>query len=246
MGNLLTHKVIFNPRLHASQGYLALARGLSEPPGSEPLLKTQIDPVLDTRIRIDPPEESLTSMRNKIAGLYPSITDQFKLVILNANASDIIAFRRWPEENFFQLAGRLLEKENLLIILTGTEKERERAEKLKSGLNNGRIVNLAGLTTLHELMALYKISDLLITNDSGPGHFSSAVEIPAVILFGPETPKAWGPLNPHAHVIYRDLACSPCVSPHNHKQSPCTDNQCMKQITVDEVFLKAEKLLIDL
>ena len=35
---------------------------------------------------------------------------------------------------------------------------------------------------------LYTLSELLITNDSGPAHFASMTPITVITLFGPETP----------------------------------------------------------
>jgi len=83
----------------------------------------------------------------------------------------------------------------------------------------------------------------LITNDSGPVHFASTTDIPILALFGPETPKIFGPMSPNAKVISMELACSPCISVFNQKKSYCNDNQCMKQISVQMVLSEAKKFL---
>ena len=82
----------------------------------------------------------------------------------------------------------------------------------------------------------------MVSNDSGPAHFSAAAGLPTIVLFGPETPKLYLPLGP-SRAIYAGLACSPCVSAHNHRQTACTDNVCMRAITVDEVFAAVAELL---
>ncbi len=92
-----------------------------------------------------------------------------------------------------------------------------------------------GKTTFRELLALYSIARLMVTNDSGPAHFASLLNLPTVVLFGPETPRLYGPLGSRHKDIYAHLACSPCVSVHNGKKSPCQENRCLKMITVDEV-----------
>jgi hypothetical protein len=72
----------------------------------------------------------------------------------------------------------------------------------------------------------------------------------AIVMFGPESPRLFGPLArptaqsprggdpgaPSTTVIWKELACSPCVSVFNHRLSPCRNNVCMQLITVDEVF----------
>jgi ADP-heptose:LPS heptosyltransferase len=102
---------------------------------------------------------------------------------------------------------------------------------------------VAGCTTLEELIALYWMADVLVTNDSGPGHFASITDVKTVVMFGPETPLLYGPLGGNATVIWKRLACSPCVSAFNHRNTPCTDNVCMKMITMHEVLGQIERIL---
>jgi ADP-heptose:LPS heptosyltransferase len=75
----------------------------------------------------------------------------------------------------------------------------------------------------------------MVTNDSGPAHFAAAAGLPTVVLFGPETPNLYQPLG-NSKAIYAGIACSPCVSAHNHRKSACNDNVCMRAISVEQVF----------
>jgi len=77
----------------------------------------------------------------------------------------------------------------------------------------------------------------MVTNDSGPGHFSSVTNLRTVVLFGPETPALYGSLG-KSIPITAQLACSPCVSAANHRKTPCSDNACMRAITVEQVMEK--------
>jgi ADP-heptose:LPS heptosyltransferase len=105
------------------------------------------------------------------------------------------------------------------------------------------VFSLAGRTTLRELFAVYDACDVLLTNDSGPGHFSSLTDIHTIVLFGPETPALYGPLGRNAHVLYTGLACSPCVNALNHRFSPCQNNVCMQTITAEQALEKVTLLL---
>ena len=102
--------------------------------------------------------------------------------------------------------------------------------------SEGRVISLAAKTTLRDLLVLYSLADVLVTNDSGPGHFATMCEVENVVLFGPETPLLFGPLGKHHRVLWSQLACSPCVNPYNHRLTPCTNNVCMQRITVDQVY----------
>jgi ADP-heptose:LPS heptosyltransferase len=145
--------------------------------------------------------------------------------------------RKWPQERFVELGRRLLASDDRLhLAITGAPSEREAAVALAGAIGSSRAVSVAGRTTLYELMTLYTLADVLVTNDSGPGHFAALTGIDTVVLFGPETAARYGPLGPRCHVMSAGLACSPCVNAFNHRFSPCTINRCMLEITVDQVF----------
>jgi ADP-heptose:LPS heptosyltransferase len=110
-------------------------------------------------------------------------------------------------------------------------------------LPSDRIVNLAGKTDLTDLVTLYSMADVLVTNDSGPGHFAALTDLPCVVLFGPETPQLFAPLGDAVHVVYEALACSPCVNVFNHRFSPCRNNVCMTSISVARVLGEVREIL---
>lgn len=171
-------------------------------------------------------------MRERIGGGHAQ-----PIVILNPNASDLLPLRKWQTEKFKALAERILASyPSALIVLTGAPSERDAADRLCREMGSARVISMAGQTSLRELLTLYSVADVLVTNDSGPGHFSALTPIRAIVLFGPETPRLFGPLTPASTVIWKELACSPCVSVFNHRLSPCANNVCMQSITVDEVF----------
>ena len=242
IGSLLTHRLVYNSHLHASQTYLALAKTLSEPISNQPLLKKKIPSQIKNRLKINIKEIDQKSLKKRLVSEYPEKVLK-KIVLLNVNASDIVPLRKWPLNNFVELGRKLLEDPSITLILTGSSEEHHACEVLLKEINSEKVINFAGKTTFKELISLYTISDLLITNDSGPVHFASTTDIAILALFGPETPKIFGPMSPNAKVISMELACSPCISVFNQKKSYCNDNQCMKQITVKLVLSEAQKII---
>ena len=242
IGSLLTHRLVYNSHLHASQTYLALTKTLSEPISNQPLLKKKIPSQIKNRLKINIKEIDQKSLKKRLVSEYPEKVLK-KIILLNVNASDIVPLRKWPLNNFVELGKKLLEDPSITIILTGSSEEHHACEVLLKEINSEKVINFAGKTTFKELITLYTISDLLITNDSGPVHFASTTDIAILALFGPETPKIFGPMSPNAKVISMELACSPCISVFNQKKSYCNDNQCMKQITVKLVLSEAQKII---
>jgi len=242
LGNILTHRLVYNPHLHMSQTYFALAKALIEPDSAKPLLKEYIPSQIKNRLKINIPEKERQTLMKRLQSECPENTLK-KIILLNANTSDIVPLRKWPLENFVELGKQLLEDPEFTVVLTGSPEEKDVCVDLALQINPDRAVNFAGETTFKELITLYSISDLLITNDSGPVHFASTTEIPILALFGPGSTVDFRPMSPNAKVISLELACSPCVSVFNQKKSSCDDNQCMKQISVQMVVKETQKIL---
>jgi ADP-heptose:LPS heptosyltransferase len=243
-GRLLTHRVLYNPQIHTSYNLLNLIYALDESKKDLPAPKKIIDKedlIIPRKAEIS--EESRTQLLNKLKEINNDIIQAGKIILLNPNASDIIPLRRWPLDNYIGLAKKLLKQEKNYIVLTGIEAERQTCELICKALNHKRCINFSGKTSFSELIDLYNISDVLITNDSGPAHFSAMTNIQTFVFFGPETPKLFGPLGKNCHVFYSNHSCSPCVSVFNHRQSPCRDNKCMKAISVQEVYDTVTEIL---
>lgn len=235
LGELVTNRVVYSPHRHAAASYLSLVSALAAPVGREPAAKMAVPDVRAGRFRFAPTTRELARVRDMLRTAGAAPQPGRRLIVLNANASDLVAQRRWPIERYGDLARALLRDPRVTVILSGSVNERERTERLAEEIGHDRVVNLAGMTSLRELLHLFCLADALVTNDSGPAHFASATDIPTVVLFGPETPRIFGPLGDNQRAIWLDLACSPCVSVYNQKRSVCSDNRCMKEITVDDV-----------
>jgi ADP-heptose:LPS heptosyltransferase len=194
-------------------------------------------------VALPPPSgEARARMLERIRALIPFDPARQRLVLINPNASELLPHRRWMPERFAELIGRILAAHaDVLVLITGAPEERARAEELVRA-NGARSVSFAGHSALADLPALYAHASLMVSNDSGPAHFSAAAGLPTIVLFGPETPKLYQPLG-MSRAIYAGLACSPCVSAHNHRKTACTDNVCMQAISVDQVYAAVAELL---
>jgi lipopolysaccharide heptosyltransferase II len=243
-GNFLTHRVAFNPYLHMAQNFLNLIYAVHSSQKELPLTKKLVadkDIVLP-KIRLS--ESKKVKIIKKLQKENKKIAQAKKIILLNPNASDIVPVRRWPLKNYIELAKRFLKHEGVYIVITGVEPEQEYADALEKDLNSVRCLNLVGKTSFFELIQLYNIADILITNDSGPVHFSALTNIKTFAFFGPETPKLYGPLGDNCYVFYSNYSCSPCISAFNQRKSPCNDNKCLKAITVEEVYRKVKLFLV--
>ena len=102
-------------------------------------------------------------------------------------------------------------------------------------LGSPRALDLTGQTTMTELLHLFDLAHVMVTNDSGPAHFAALTRIHEVVIFGPEIPDRYRPLSANSDVIHTGYTCSPCIGPLNQRRSPCNDNLCLKSIGVEEI-----------
>jgi ADP-heptose:LPS heptosyltransferase len=241
-GEMLTHRVSYNPHIHIAKNFIALIDALLAKTPTVPYAKTRIGDDEITAEIAPATAQARAAMLERIRRLAPFDPERHRLVLINPNASELLPHRRWMPERFAQLIGRILGAyDDVVVLITGAPEERAEAERL-AAQNGDRSVSFAGHSALAELPALYANAAVMITNDSGPGHFAAAAGLPTIVLFGPETPKLYQPLG-NSHAIYAGLACSPCVSAHNHRKTACTDNVCMQAIEVDEVYAAVAKVL---
>lgn len=192
-----------------------------------------------------PLPETLRQAKKIIDSIVPS--DKNLFIVINPNAGPELAphLKRWPAESFVELVDRLNEKyTSISIALIGSDSEKTYVQAIADKVRDKHsVVNIAGRTSLAELVGLLSLTDLFITVDSGPMHLASLTRTPTIGLFGAETPVLYGPLNEHAVALCKPLYSVPMFTVYNGKESMLTKNIPLQLITVEEVFKAAEKYL---
>jgi ADP-heptose:LPS heptosyltransferase len=244
-GNFITKKVIFNPYLHITQNFYSLlysAFNDDELPNSKVYISKEF--VIKKAVILNKDKNKMALLlKENFKKINISLSNKNYYILINANASDLLPQRRWPKKYFSDLIKKIVKLyPDALIVMTGASNEFDYAQDIIDSSNSKKVINFCGESDFNQLPSLYVLSKLLISNDSGPSHFASTTNIKTIILYGPETPKLYGSLGNSTH-IYANLACSPCVSAFNHRNTPCIDNQCMKQISVEEVLDKVKLIL---
>ncbi|RRS31265.1 MAG: ADP-heptose--LPS heptosyltransferase [Epsilonproteobacteria bacterium (ex Lamellibrachia satsuma)] len=142
--------------------------------------------------------------------------------------------KRWYPEEFAKVAIAL--SKNYDIIIFGGPTETEIAKDIekqirKSGVGN--VENLAGKTSIEELISKIAGLSRFITNDSGPMHIAAAYKIPTIAIFGPTKDKEtnqWK--NPQGIIVKKEMDCAPCMK----RTCPLKHHECMKLIKAEDVL----------
>ena len=129
--------------------------------------------------------------------------------------------KRWPAERFAAVASEVARRLPACAWLVfGVAQERELCETVAraAALN---ALNLAGRTSLRQLMGLLKLCRVLLTNDSGSMHLAAALGTPVVVPFGSTSPALTGPGLPgDAALPHRLLSASPGCAPVSAGSAP--------------------------
>lgn len=161
------------------------------------------------------------------------ITSQDFIIGVNPGAAYGSA-KCWLPERFKELTHQLLKHPTVKILYFGDKNGQLLVDQICCNMPE-RVINLAAKTQLRQLIALIQKCHLFLTNDSGPMHVASALDVPLVALFGSTSDQTTGPYH-NGLVIHKHVACSPCYK----RQCPI-DFRCMKQITVDEVYQSLQR-----
>jgi heptosyltransferase II len=150
--------------------------------------------------------------------------------------------KRWLPERWAAVADSLQSHGGRRVVLVGSPAEAGLAAEVECRMATP-VVNLAGGTTLEELVALLGRARLFMGGDSGPLHLASALGVPSVSVYGPTDPTFTGPLHPAARVVRAPCDCSPCYRPTGGTGCLRGDVACMARVSVEDVLRAAEELL---
>jgi ADP-heptose:LPS heptosyltransferase len=233
-GDFINRPVLYNPYRHISDQFLALVDAIESPSVPKNKFASFAD-VSKEAPKLRMKEGEREAMQKRFLGDFPAVTGK-KLVLLYPSGG-ILPIRAWPLEYFCRTAKNLIDRGHAVAVI-GLPGDKELARAIQEHSRSPLCIDLTGYTkTIRELLVLFHISSLLITNDGGPGQFAVMTPIRSILFFGPETPELYGPNSTGTKVFFSGISCSPCLTAYNHRNSPCDgDNRCLKVITPESVL----------
>lgn len=239
-GDFINRPVLYNPYHHLSQQFLTLVEAIDSE--AHPKAKRCVTPETFAVPRVELDDREVHTLRARLLAHAPQVGGQ--RLILVYPSGGLLPIRAWPLEHYLKITEAFL-AQGYAVGVIGMLDDRALARQIQAHCRNELCIDLTGFTeSVRELMVLFSLSSLLITNDGGPGQFAALSDIPTMVFFGPESPVLYGSLDPKAVVFFTNASCSPCVTAYNHRKSPCDGNNiCLKQIRPEAVLDKAWGLL---
>lgn len=174
--------------------------------------------------------------------------------------------KAWPAENFAQLANELCLQQTRRIVLCGSPADYALCKSIVGLINasvhalnasvratSPRVENLAGQTSLTQLLELIAGAQLMISNDSGNIHLAAALRIPSVCIVGGGHSARFMPYvveNDEDCVLPRTavhrMDCFGCHWRCKYQIEASTAVPCVANIAVSQVSEICSKVLVSL
>lgn len=188
--------------------------------------------IISRLIVTDQEKQTARDVRRKL-----ELTDRSPLVLLHPGSGR--SARDWRPERFARLAAEFT-KLGHRVVITGGVKEEALVNRVAHEAGNN-VKPFISKLNLKEFAAFIQTAKLFVANSTGPLHIAAAVGTPVIGFYPPlrvMSPKRWGPLTDKKAVFVPDPALCPRC-----KGGKCQGNDCMDQISVDQVIEAATKLM---
>lgn len=147
--------------------------------------------------------------------------------------------KRWPARHYAEIASAYLAR-GWQVTLYGSASDREVCARIVDYSGRHRYCrNLAGRTSLAQVVDLLSLSTAMVTNDSGLMHIGAALARPLLALYGATSPEFTPPMSPAADLLVSDLDCAPCFQ----RECPLGHHRCMRDITPAQATARLAALL---
>ncbi|WP_278466668.1 glycosyltransferase family 9 protein [Gimesia maris] len=154
--------------------------------------------------------------------------------------------KRWPPESFAAVGAKAIRHFRCNIVLVGTAEERPLTSQIEQLLHKfvptGRVLNLAGQTTLKQLAAVLMETDYLLTNDSGPMHLAAGLGTPVTGIFTCTSARRSGPPGDHHELVSTNVDCAASYQKRCPKRGP-QNLCCMDELEVTRAWQALYRLI---
>ena len=141
---------------------------------------------------------------------------------------------------FVALAKRLMARDGVPVLVTGSPDDAAIAQAVADGAGSG-VTSVAGATPIGAFGALAERARAVIAMDSGPMHVAAALGAPTVGIFALQSdePDRWAPKGPRVALVRPTYPCPP-----GHRKETCPDFACVRALDESAVLAALDGLLV--
>ena len=147
--------------------------------------------------------------------------------------------KKWPERHYAELADNAI-KMGMQVWIFGGPKDQTTTRQIRSlvsPVNSEHCTDLAGKTSLLDVIDLLDLCRLVVSNDSGLMHVAAAVGSATAVIYGSTSPTFTPPLTEKLEILSLDLSCSPCFK----RTCPLKHKNCLNELLPERLIPVIEK-----
>ena len=144
--------------------------------------------------------------------------------------------KQWPVEHYAAVANEAV-KNGYQVWLFGSAKDQLTTGTIGTLIDKEclqHLHDLAGKTSLIEVVDLLAACKTVVSNDSGLMHVAAAVGCHVIGVYGSTSPDYTPPLTNNVDIISIDIECRPCFK----RECPLGHLDCLKQLRPIEIIQK--------
>ncbi|MBI4370492.1 MAG: glycosyltransferase family 9 protein [Elusimicrobia bacterium] len=239
----LTHPVPYDESAPERRLYLRLAQALDAHSTGEEL-----------EIRVDDADREALERLLDNEGVF---WEQPPIAVVAAggqNPGMSMVIKRWPVDQYVIFLKRLLRETNNQLVFVGSRVDEPVAERIIREVGQpARCWNFCGKTSLTQLAALLSRCRLVIGGDTGPLYLAAACGTPVLMIYGPTNPEFLAPAGRAHRILWNRVYCAPCCTPATIRQKNRFEGKefvcwtkthaCLRELSVDEVFMNAKEMI---
>jgi len=163
-------------------------------------------------------------------------------IVIHIGSSHEYPIRSLGVMRWKQLIGEIINCYSSRIVFVGVIDDINIINSIISSLDNNknnRLINLAGQTSLKQLVQIILLAKIIISTDSGPGQLAGIMKKKQIMLFGPTKHLFANPNNKNCLKVYRKYKCAPCYEMEEYYNCPY-NNKCLDEISIHSIVKSIE------
>ncbi|MGD8338986.1 MAG: glycosyltransferase family 9 protein [Desulfobacterales bacterium] len=178
-GNFINRPVLYNPYQHISRQFVTLVEAIESDTVPKAKRIVAVETAPPPQVTVNPPE--IDAMRKRLQAFWPAAVAHGRKLVLIYPGGGILPIRAWPLESFCRLSADLIQ-DGCRVGIIGLPEDKPLADKIVSFCGTSSCADLTGFTqSVRELMVLFHLAALLITNDGGPGQFAALTPVSVIM-----------------------------------------------------------------
>jgi ADP-heptose:LPS heptosyltransferase len=200
---------------------------------AQPISEYYLKALAPAGVPIDTREIRLVARDPDVADWRRYIGAQGRTLLVHPGSRS--RWRLWPADRFAAVCDRVQDDLGAQVVLAGGPGEGGLVAEIR-GLARTHVLALDEAPSLPRLAALARACSAMLCHDSGPMHVAAAVGTPVIALYGSQNPVLFRPPGQGHTLLVPSMPCAPCVAPDACVPGDSYRNQCVRRLTVDEVY----------